>query len=508
MKSPFERNYDSLCICPSAQTVIGSINHAILQALATNTRFLFESKEDGNMKDLNHVYIPSHIPIIDSNGNPVTHIPRLLRLTNRFIVSIKSEEVVPLLETESIKTQVIAFYMSVYDFDDVKISDKKEDGSIKVGFFMKKSTYSTEEEEQTMSKYVYKLKPVPTGASAKAVVPAYYTTEEAAETARECLWANGEISVKSDITRLTIDTDPPKYNGVILKAELLPPKYVTDDWDDLDAWRIDDSSRIEPISYEDYARLRYPDAKDEFHEQELIDADSPADLQNWLPYASPEDNCGKRFFYVYIPDNVFDLSFFIPGKVLDLACFNNGKLMIMVSDAYEKYLKSYQRQVLGLPHIHIPGSQIPWNFIPTDYNERQETAKDIRDEYPDILMVRFSYPDCIKSRRDFQDWDLLKVWQYSRVVWSLDPKTLTDTVKDRNIKVLMSDGVVTNVDLSCVFNSEDSLPLVVFGRYEVFLFIRYRKLKYDDNEKDRQFFVVTTIKEALQNRTFKLRKIG
>lgn len=473
-----------------AAVAVDYINDAVLQALATNPRLQFKFDECKEAKDLNHVYIPSYIPILDSNGNYVTHIPRLLRRTNLFIVEIKEERLTQILQIALVKEEVANFYIALYDFAEVKIS-LKEDGKVYVGFFMKKSTYSTEEEEQTMPKYVYKLNPVPTGASEKAVVSAYYTTEEAAETARECLWANGEISVKSDITRLTIDTDPPKYKGVILKAELRPPEHKMYDW------HIDDSSRIEPISYEDYARLRYPDAKDEFQEQELIDADNPADLKEWLPYISPEDNCGKRFFYVYFPDKMFRF-----------ARHSKGNVVLMVSDAYEKFLKRYQRQVLGFPYIHIPGSEIPWNITPTDYNERQEPAKDIRDKYPDILMVKFSYPGCVKSRRDFQAWNLLKVWQYSKVVWSLDPKTLTDTVGDLNIGVVIDDGVIADVDLSYLFNVEDSLPLVVFGRDEVFLFVRYRKLTYDDDKKAHQFFVVTTIKEVRQNGTFRLRKVG
>lgn len=464
------------------------INDAVLQALATNPRLQFKPDECKEEKDINHVYIPSYIPILDSNGNYVTHIPRLLRVTNRFIVEIKEERLTQILQIALVKEEVANFYITLYDFADVKIS-LKEDGKAYVGFFMRKSTYSTEEEEQIMSKYVYKLNPVPTGASEKAVVPAYYTTEGAADTARECLWANGEISVESDVVRLTIDIDPPEYKGIILKAELLPPQH------ELDEWRISDSSCIKPISYEDYVRLRYPDAKDEIQEQELIDADSPADLQNWLPYVSPEDNCGKRFFYVYFPDKMFRL-----------ARHNQGTLTFMVLDAYKTYIKHYWRQVTVpiSPRHGIPGSEIPWNVTPTDYNERQDIAKDIRDEYPDILMVKLSYPGCIKTRRDIANWDLSKVWAHSEVVWALNPQTLTDMVGKLNIGILLSDAIVATVNLSYLFNVLDSLPVVIFGRDEVFLFIRYNHP--DDTAYRRKQRVREALDEAIKNGT--LRKVG
>lgn len=337
-----------------------------------------------------------------------------------------------------------------------------------------------------MVKHAYKLNLI--GTSEKAMVPLYYSTEEDAKTALDLFWASGDASSKSSIEMITIDEQPPKYKGVIIKAELLPPEHEMDDW------HIGEDSLIKPIPYEVYAHLRYSDAKSEVDEQELLDADCASDLEGWLPYLGPKDALGKRFFYCFLKWRFSQI-----GPSL---------LVSLVKDEYEKCMRDYHNLIIGSipkPDSGKKGKKIIHGIpMPEIMLPNFDSCMDIRDEYPDILMVKLSYPGCIKTRRDIANWDLSKVWAHSEVVWALNPQTLTDMVGKLNIEILLSDAIVATVNLSYLFNVLDSLPVVIFGRDEVFLFIRYNHP--DNMVYRRKQRVREALDEAIKNGT--LRKVG
>lgn len=475
--------YHMCTLTPKATDCVDAITNAILDALANNTRF---KNTDG--KDFNFVVLPPSVRWVDDNGNLRTDIPRLMRPTNRFMIVIEDNKwLYDYLSNKEAKEEVINYFKSRFGFDEVLITSKDE--KVYVCFFMKKSTYNTEEEESSVIKHhgynVYKLTPVSTDATDKEVVPTYYLTAEAAERARECLWANGDISSTSDIEKISVETNTPNYKGVIIQAELLPPEH------ELDEWHIVDESRIQPISYEDYVALRYPDAKDEIKEQELLDADNAADLQGWLPYESPEDACGKRYFYAYFPDRLFNLAKHSPGN-----------LVLMMSDAYEKFMFDYRKSVLA-PIEDADASFFPFHLL--RFTAAKDDQPTIQSQFPQILMFRFSYPDGDKTRRDIENWTLAKLHIHNKVVWSLDPESLKDTIGDRIALIDMADGVMGQVEFGYLFNMDDALPLVVFGRFEVFLFIRYSQNK-EDNDHLRLRLAAEDIAKAYKAK--RLKKIG
>lgn len=176
-----------------------------------------------------------------------------------------------------------------------------------------------------MSKYVYKLEPKPLYENTKEMIPLYYNTEQEAYEARAALWANGEISPWSEITRIDLESPTPKYYGVILKAELIPPKCT------LDGWRIDER-HIMPIPYKEFADLiyKYFD-KDKYDSYVLKNAKSVLDLRQYLPYISPKDNRGRRFFYDYFYDNTLR--------------DHKRILNFLVKEAYEEYIKNNDQEL-------------------------------------------------------------------------------------------------------------------------------------------------------------------
>ena len=447
-----------------ATDCVDAITNAILDALANNTRF---TNTDG--KDFNFVVLPPSIRFVDDNGNLRTDIPRLMRSTSRFMVVIEDNKwIYDDLSNKETKEEIINYFKSRFGFNEVLITSKDE--KVYVCFFMKKSTYNLEEEESSMIKHVYKLTPVNTDATYKEIAPTYYLTAEAAEQARECFWANGDISSTSDIEEISIETDTPTYKGVIIQAELLPPEH------ELDEWHIGDESSIQPISYEDYAALRYPDAKDEIKEQELFDAENAADLKGWLPYASPEDACGKRYFYAYFPDRLFNM-----------AKQNPGNLVLMMSDTYKKFMMDYRGILLDTQALddenqkgdHFPSS-LPFRII--RFPDVKGDKPDIQSQFPQILMITFIYPGGDRTSRDIENWNLAKLHIQNDVVWSWDSKSLTNTTgEDRRIFINMANGIAAEMELVYLFKLDDALPLVVFGQTQAFLFIRYRQYKEDND---------------------------
>lgn len=203
-----------------------------------------------------------------------------------------------------------------------------------------------------MPKYVYKLEPKPLYETTKEIIPLYYNTEQEAYEARAALWANGEISPWSEITRINLETEIPKYQGIILKAEIILPKST------LSGWRINENN-IMPIPYKEFADLIYKYDKDKYNSYMLKNAKSVLDLKQCLPYISPKDNRGRRFFYDYFYDYTMRNS----ERILNF----------LVKKAYEEYIKNYDQDLEpSMENFIVPKE----SFCNTSTNFENEMAEE------------------------------------------------------------------------------------------------------------------------------------